>query len=209
MDVMYRINRAKYEQHLELQSELLATGNAPMVGGPSTAWTHNGQRHDWSCWNGRIQMRIREELRILQMHVREGDGGVSGSAQDDGKTPPQPNGEVAGESGSPDNPVLSQLVAHFDVYLGVHQRSDTAHDMSGWAGSRSLQAHLSQLMAAGLEFPYVCPACNFRNESFPQLCEVCEMTNPQYVEVTSRIQVCGEAGVMERSDLPASTPAPM
>merc|ERR1712232_127717 len=53
--IMYRANRAKYAQYEDLHAELLNTGTVAMDGASSTA--------DWQHWNGRIQTRIREELR--------------------------------------------------------------------------------------------------------------------------------------------------
>ena len=57
VDVMYAANAAKYAQHPQLQAELLATGGAEIVGGPSTSWTCAGEDHRWSDWNGAIQAR--------------------------------------------------------------------------------------------------------------------------------------------------------
>eukprot|EP00435_Cladocopium_sp_Y103_P031000 s1898_g7.t2 len=45
VEMMYRANLAKFKQHPDLQEELLSLGNVESV------------------WNGRIQTRIREELR--------------------------------------------------------------------------------------------------------------------------------------------------
>jgi hypothetical protein len=39
--------------------------------GPSTSWRYNGKDHNWSYWNGLIQMLIREELRC---ETAEGEG---------------------------------------------------------------------------------------------------------------------------------------
>lgn len=64
VEVMLRVNRAKYAQHHQLQEELLSTGAAPIVGAPSTSWRmRSGELTNWSHWNGLIQMRIRAELR--------------------------------------------------------------------------------------------------------------------------------------------------
>ncbi|CAK9047455.1 unnamed protein product [Durusdinium trenchii] len=64
VEMMYRANLAKYMQHRDLQEELLSTGHVEMVGAPSTGWKlKSGATVNWSFWNGRIQMRIREELR--------------------------------------------------------------------------------------------------------------------------------------------------
>ena len=63
LTVMLEVNRAKYAQHADLRAELLSTGTATIVGGPSTQWSFNGNHHKWADWNGRIQMLIREELR--------------------------------------------------------------------------------------------------------------------------------------------------
>lgn len=63
INVMLAVNRAKYAQHEGLRAELLATGTAEIVGAPSTQWKVGGKEHTWSTWNGRIQMRVREELR--------------------------------------------------------------------------------------------------------------------------------------------------
>ena len=60
VDVMYAANAAKYAQHPQLQAELLATGGAEIVGGPSTSWTCAGEDHRWSDWNGAIQARCLE-----------------------------------------------------------------------------------------------------------------------------------------------------
>jgi predicted NAD-dependent protein-ADP-ribosyltransferase YbiA (DUF1768 family) len=61
--VMLEVNRAKYRQHEDLRAQLLSTGSAELRGGPSTSWAHNGVDHNWSYWNGIIQMLIREEIR--------------------------------------------------------------------------------------------------------------------------------------------------
>jgi len=64
VEVMLRVNRAKYAQHEQLQEQLLSTGASPIVGGPSTSWRlRDGSEVNWSHWNGLIQMRIRAELR--------------------------------------------------------------------------------------------------------------------------------------------------
>uniref|UniRef100_A0A7S0M1A4 NADAR domain-containing protein n=1 Tax=Cryptomonas curvata TaxID=233186 RepID=A0A7S0M1A4_9CRYP len=62
--VMFAVNEAKYMQHEDLQRELISTGQAKIVGGPSTSWTVDGKFHNWNCWNGLIQMRLREQLRL-------------------------------------------------------------------------------------------------------------------------------------------------
>lgn len=62
--VMLEVNRAKYAQHEDLRAQLLSTGEAELQGGPSTSWrSPDGKHHNWSRWNGIIQMVIREELR--------------------------------------------------------------------------------------------------------------------------------------------------
>ena len=64
VEVMLRVNRAKYAQHPHLQEQLLSTGAVEIVGGPSTSWRlRSGESVSWSKWNGLIQMRIRAELR--------------------------------------------------------------------------------------------------------------------------------------------------
>lgn len=64
IEIMYRVNCAKYAQNKDLQDELLQTGTAKIVGGKSTSWTTlSGKRVNWSEWNGRVQMLIREFLR--------------------------------------------------------------------------------------------------------------------------------------------------
>lgn len=55
VELMYRINVAKYAAHPQLQTQLLSTGDALLVGAPSTA--------QWQKWNAKIQMRIRAQLR--------------------------------------------------------------------------------------------------------------------------------------------------
>jgi predicted NAD-dependent protein-ADP-ribosyltransferase YbiA (DUF1768 family) len=61
--IMLAVNRAKYQQHEDLRNELLSTGHAEIFGSPSTSWRFNGVDHNWSSWNGLIQMLIREEIR--------------------------------------------------------------------------------------------------------------------------------------------------
>jgi len=60
---MLAVNRAKYAQHADLQSDLLSTGEQEIAGMASTLWKVGNKQHGWSRWNGRIQMLIREELR--------------------------------------------------------------------------------------------------------------------------------------------------
>ncbi|CAE7355128.1 unnamed protein product [Symbiodinium natans] len=91
VELMYRINLAKFLQHPDLQKDLLSTGECDMVGAGSTSWkTKSGAMVNWSLWNGRIQMRVREELRpaaerrqeVLEAMVKEfedylqGEGGA-------------------------------------------------------------------------------------------------------------------------------------
>ena len=54
VSVMLAANRAKYDQHPDLAAALLGTGTALITGEGTGQWSH---------WNGRIQMLIREELR--------------------------------------------------------------------------------------------------------------------------------------------------
>lgn len=61
--IMLDVNRAKYEQNPQLQQELLATGDIEIRGGPSTSWSFQGVSHNWSHWNGLIQMLLREEFK--------------------------------------------------------------------------------------------------------------------------------------------------
>jgi predicted NAD-dependent protein-ADP-ribosyltransferase YbiA (DUF1768 family) len=61
--VMLAVNEAKYKQNADLARDLLATGNATIVGASSTSWSFKGNDHNWARWNGLIQMRLREELR--------------------------------------------------------------------------------------------------------------------------------------------------
>lgn len=64
VEMMRRVNLAKYLQHSDLQADLLATGDVVIAGAPSTSWTNKAGKHvGWSLWNGLIQMRIREDLR--------------------------------------------------------------------------------------------------------------------------------------------------
>ena len=48
----------------------MSTGDAEIVGGPSTTWEYNGSIQYWSHWNGRIQMLIREEFVCSQANNR-------------------------------------------------------------------------------------------------------------------------------------------
>lgn len=71
VEVMLRVNRAKYMQHGDLQEALLSTGDVPIVGAPSTSWSlPDGSTVNWSAWNGKIQLLIREELRESNSPVR-------------------------------------------------------------------------------------------------------------------------------------------
>ncbi len=64
IEIMYRVNAAKYAQHADLRAELLSTGSMAIDGCASTSWaTRGGGRENWSTWNGIIHTRIREELR--------------------------------------------------------------------------------------------------------------------------------------------------
>ena len=62
VEIMLRANRAKLAAHQTLRDELLSTGDADIVGAPSTDWQCVAAYHNWSSWNGRIQMLCREEL---------------------------------------------------------------------------------------------------------------------------------------------------
>jgi len=57
VDIMYRVNLAKYMANPGLQADLLSTGDEAIVHPDSDFW---------GTWNGVIQMRIREELRPEQ-----------------------------------------------------------------------------------------------------------------------------------------------
>ena len=63
VEKMLAVNRAKYAQNPDLAADLLATGTDTITGEPSTDWEYQHVSHNWSFWNGRIQMLIREELR--------------------------------------------------------------------------------------------------------------------------------------------------
>ena len=64
VEIMLRAVRARYAQNADLAADLVATGDAELFGGPSTSWKgHDGREWNWSDWNGRIQMLVREELR--------------------------------------------------------------------------------------------------------------------------------------------------
>jgi predicted NAD-dependent protein-ADP-ribosyltransferase YbiA (DUF1768 family) len=86
---MFAVNEAKYMQHGDLQQELLNTGQAKIVGGPSTSWTIDGTFHNWNRWNGLIQMRLREQLRpesdrvpgVLENLVAEFDAYVAAASR--------------------------------------------------------------------------------------------------------------------------------
>mmetsp|Transcript_7220 Transcript_7220/g.10584 ORF Transcript_7220/g.10584 Transcript_7220/m.10584 type:complete len:114 (-) Transcript_7220:35-376(-) len=65
VDTMYEICFAKYKCNPELCAELLDTGDAIIEGNPSTSWTHPVLGYqNWSHWNGLIQMKCREMLRV-------------------------------------------------------------------------------------------------------------------------------------------------
>jgi hypothetical protein len=52
-----RANVAKYRAHAHLQRDLLSTGCAVINGAMSTSWACAGKMHNWSVWNGLIQVR--------------------------------------------------------------------------------------------------------------------------------------------------------
>ena len=63
VEIMLRVCRSKLAAHETLREQLLGTGDAPIVGGPSTEWHGASGHHGWSTWNGRINELLREELR--------------------------------------------------------------------------------------------------------------------------------------------------
>ena len=63
LEVMLRVCRAKLAAHASLREQLVGTGDSEIVGAPSTRWRSASGDHEWSTWNGRIQMLLREELR--------------------------------------------------------------------------------------------------------------------------------------------------
>eukprot|EP00930_Biecheleria_cincta_P042282 TRINITY_DN29090_c0_g1_i1.p1 TRINITY_DN29090_c0_g1~~TRINITY_DN29090_c0_g1_i1.p1 ORF type:complete len:172 (-),score=28.52 TRINITY_DN29090_c0_g1_i1:45-560(-) len=74
VEIMYRANLSKYLQHPDLQAELVSTGTQELEGAARTSWTtKEGTRTDWSIWNGKIQMRIREEPSRLQSEHGQGN----------------------------------------------------------------------------------------------------------------------------------------
>merc|ERR1711871_508277 len=69
VQVMYEVNMAKYQAYENLKHDLVSTAGQTLLGGPSTSWKFHGTVHKWQVWNGRVQMRIREELRPV--HERD------------------------------------------------------------------------------------------------------------------------------------------
>ena len=63
VEIMLSVCRSKLAAHEALREQLLGTGDAPIVGGPSTEWHGASGHHGWSTWNGRINELLREELR--------------------------------------------------------------------------------------------------------------------------------------------------
>lgn len=63
VELMVRACRAKLAAHAQLRAELLATADLTIVGAPSTSWQSKSGGGEWSKWNGRIQMLLREELK--------------------------------------------------------------------------------------------------------------------------------------------------
>lgn len=165
VDIMYRLMRAKYEQHPEMVQELLTTGDAVIEGGPSTEWTskRTRKRHRWADWNGWIQMRLREEFRSpgsalhQELEARfaeymaeeggphprlnlpgEGAGGPASAAEDEEK-------EVAGEEAvAGEAPELSEEEALLaQLQLQVSEAALRCRDLA------ALQAALQALQAPG------------------------------------------------------------
>lgn len=177
--VMLAVNRAKYAQHADLRAELLATGRSEIVGGPSTGWRFLGKGHRWDEWNGRVQMMVREELRV---------GAVEPFA-----APPEGAGAL-----------YAALAAHFGGYpegrpgppLPLHADGSTdvndAGDRGGPGGK--LESELASLAVFGLALPWACGACTFENASFPQMCEACDAPNLAHAAALTARRAAAAAG---------------
>lgn len=162
MGVMLAVNRAKYAQHAELRTQLLATGRAEIVGGPNSTggWRFLGENHRWDTWNGRVQMMVREELRL---------GSIAAATEGVGA-------------------LYAALTAHFEGYpqgrpgppLQLHTADIDDIGAGGGGGDGNLGGELASLAAFGLVFPWACGVCTFENASFPQMCEACEAHNPTH-----------------------------
>ena len=113
VEMMYRANLAKYKQHPDLQEELLSLGTVEMVGAPSTSWKTKSGMVNWSVWNGRIQTRIREELRppserrqdMLDALVKEFEDYLTNEG---GAKAPMPTVEPPCEAGVPPVPKVEE-----------------------------------------------------------------------------------------------------
>ena len=104
---MLRCCRAKYAQHADLRRDLVATGDAPLNGAPSTCWRSGatGDTHTWTAWNGRIQALCRAELRGEAAAAAEGaavfashlarEGGATRALPEDGAAPLAPEPAAA------------------------------------------------------------------------------------------------------------------
>ena len=129
--VMLGVNRAKYARHADLRAELLATGKCAIVGGPSTGWRFLGENHRWDTWNGRVQMMVREELRLGATSLGPT---AAGSAEDAGR-------------------LHAALAAHFEGYPegrpGPPLPLYTDEGVGGTCGGGSLEAELAASSCPG------------------------------------------------------------
>lgn len=69
VELMLQACRAKLAAHASLRADLLSTGDVNIVGAPSTRWQSKSGSHCWSQWNGKIQMRLREELKEAESNT--------------------------------------------------------------------------------------------------------------------------------------------
>jgi predicted NAD-dependent protein-ADP-ribosyltransferase YbiA (DUF1768 family) len=66
--------------------------------------------------------------------------------------------------------VLEGVVAQFERYAS----------MTAAEPRNEMAAQISRMHLYGLQFPFTCKSCTFRNQSFPQMCEICSMDNPSF-----------------------------
>lgn len=169
--VLYSVNRAKYEAHPDLAEALKETYPSEIRGAPSTSWTCMGETHYWQIWNGLIQMRIREELLLVQDQA--GTGGRAGGSCED-EVEDSHRRESLRER-------LEALVSKFEVafkYASLSREED-AHLKPSFS---AIEIFMQNLKRHGLKHPWNCPVCTFSNASFPSLCEVCDTKNPTYAD---------------------------
>jgi hypothetical protein len=130
---MLAVNRAKYEQHADLREELLATGHAPLAGGPSTQWMRGGLNHKWQYWNGLIQMLIRHELQQQQQQQKEEERKEQELQEQGGQQQQEEGGQEAAKKTAEAAPVPTDSRSEMARELRAQQAADIVRQLDEYA----------------------------------------------------------------------------